>query len=78
MVSGGYYLPTTTIMNEPGIIGARLSIPFFLGVNYDTTISPLPGCVSAERPGRYPPVIAGDYVLQRLNETYGKQGSSTQ
>ena len=58
--------------------GARLSIPFFLGVNYDTTISPLPGCVSAERPGRYPPVIAGDYVLQRLNETYGKQGSSTQ
>jgi len=50
---------------------ARLSIPFFLGVNYDTNIAPLPGCVSAERPGKYPPVIAGDYVLQRLNETYG-------
>ncbi len=50
---------------------ARLSIPFFLGVNYETTISPLPGCVSAERPGKYPPVTAGDYVLQRLNETYG-------
>jgi isopenicillin N synthase-like dioxygenase len=50
---------------------ARLSIPFFLGVNYDTHISPLPGCVSAERPAKYPPVIAGDYVLQRLNETYG-------
>jgi isopenicillin N synthase-like dioxygenase len=50
---------------------ARLSIPFFLGVNYDTRISPLPGCVSAERPAKYPPVIAGDYVIQRLNETYG-------
>ncbi len=52
---------------------ARLSIPFFLGVNYDTTISPLPGCVSAERPAKYPPIIAGDYVLQRLNETYGME-----
>ena len=50
---------------------ARLSIPFFLGVNYDTPISPLPGCVSEERPSKYPPVVAGDYVLQRLNETYG-------
>jgi isopenicillin N synthase-like dioxygenase len=58
---------------------ARLSIPFFLGINYDTEISPLPGCVSAERPAKYPPVIAGDYILQRLNETYGaRQDSSTQ
>ncbi len=55
---------------------ARLSIPFFLGVNYDTPISPLPGCVSAERPGKYPPIIAGDYVLQRLNETYGERPAS--
>jgi isopenicillin N synthase-like dioxygenase len=50
----------------------RMSIPFFLGVNYDTVISPLPSCVSAERPSKYPPVIAGDYVLQRLNETCGR------
>jgi isopenicillin N synthase-like dioxygenase len=55
---------------------ARLSIPFFLGVNYDTLVSPLPGCVSDERPAKYPPVIAGDYVLQRLNETYGGQQGS--
>jgi isopenicillin N synthase-like dioxygenase len=56
-------------INVSGV--ARLSIPFFLGVNYETHISPLPGCVTEERPGKYPPVIAGDYVLQRLNETYG-------
>jgi isopenicillin N synthase-like dioxygenase len=49
----------------------RLSIPFFLGVNYDTNITPLPGCVTRERPSKYAPVIAGDYLLQRLNETYG-------
>lgn len=51
----------------------RLSIPFFLGVNYDTLVSPLPGCVNEERKAKYPPVIAGDYVLQRLNETYAGQ-----
>jgi isopenicillin N synthase-like dioxygenase len=50
----------------------RMSIPFFLGVNHETLISPLPSCISAERPSKYPPVIAGDYVLQRLNETYGR------
>jgi isopenicillin N synthase-like dioxygenase len=58
---------------------ARLSIPFFLGINYDTRISPLPACVSADRPAKYAPVIAGDYILQRLNETYGsRQDSHTQ
>jgi len=50
----------------------RMSIPFFLGVDPDTPISPLPSCVSADRPAKYPPVIAGEYVLQRLNETYGR------
>jgi isopenicillin N synthase-like dioxygenase len=50
----------------------RMSIPFFLGVDHDTPISPLTCCVSADRPGKYPPVIAGEYVLQRLNETYGR------
>jgi isopenicillin N synthase-like dioxygenase len=49
----------------------RLSIPFFLGVNYDTKISALPGCVNTDRPDKYPVVIAGDYIYQRLNETYG-------
>jgi isopenicillin N synthase-like dioxygenase len=49
----------------------RLSIPFFLGVNYETNITAIPGCVSDARPGKYAPVIAGEYVTQRLNETYG-------
>jgi isopenicillin N synthase-like dioxygenase len=50
---------------------ARYSIPFFLGTNYDTVIDALPGCVTAERPQKYEPVIAGDYVRSRFDATYG-------
>jgi len=57
------------VINKTG--RARYSIPFFLGVNYDTVIDALPGCVTAARPRKYEPVIAGDYVQQRLDATYG-------
>jgi isopenicillin N synthase-like dioxygenase len=49
---------------------ARYSIPFFLGSNHDTLIEALPGCVSADRPAKYPPVRAGDYVQGRFDATY--------
>jgi isopenicillin N synthase-like dioxygenase len=49
---------------------ARYSIPFFLGSNHDTRIAALPGCVSADRPAKYPPVLAGDYVQSRFDATY--------
>jgi isopenicillin N synthase-like dioxygenase len=49
---------------------ARYSIPFFLGSNHDTLIEALPGCVSTDRPAKYPPVRAGDYVQGRFDATY--------
>jgi isopenicillin N synthase-like dioxygenase len=49
---------------------ARYSIPFFLGSNHDTPIEALPGCVSTERPAKYPPVLAGDYLQSRFDATY--------
>ncbi|HUW79617.1 MAG TPA: 2-oxoglutarate and iron-dependent oxygenase domain-containing protein [Acidocella sp.] len=49
----------------------RYSIPFFLGLNYDTLIDVLPGCVTPERPRKYEPVVAGDYVQSRFDATYG-------
>ncbi len=49
---------------------ARYSIPFFLGSNHDTLIEALPGCVSTDRPAKYPPVLAGDYVQSRFDATY--------
>lgn len=56
---------------------ARRSIPFFCGSNYDTVLNPLPGCVTADRPAKYPPVTAGDYVLSRFDATYGYRQAET-
>jgi len=62
----------STIHRAINITGKpRYSIPFFLGANYDTVIDALPGTVTAERPKKYEPVTAGDYVQSRLNATYG-------
>ncbi len=49
---------------------ARYSIPFFMGSNHDTVIAALPGCVGTDRPAKYAPVLAGDYVQSRFDATY--------
>jgi isopenicillin N synthase-like dioxygenase len=66
-------LPSTThrVINPPperrGV--ARYSTPFFLHFAPDFLIETLPGCVSAERPNRYPvPITADAYLEQRLRE----------
>lgn len=41
---------------------ARYSIPFFIGTNPEAMIEVLPSCVSAERPARYAPIRASDYI----------------
>jgi isopenicillin N synthase-like dioxygenase len=48
----------------------RYSIPFFFGPSSNTTIAPLPSCVSAETPAAYPPVLAGPYLESRFAATY--------
>lgn len=48
---------------------ARYSMPFFLHFAPDYLIRTLPGCVSAERPDRYPePITARAYLEERLRE----------
>ncbi|KAK4889035.1 hypothetical protein LTR27_012151 [Elasticomyces elasticus] len=63
----------------------RFSVPFFFSINYDQVVEvsrsrsdgitradlnqTLPSCVSAENPSKYPPVKAGEYVLERLRAT---------
>jgi isopenicillin N synthase-like dioxygenase len=48
---------------------ARFSMPFFLHFAPDFEIRTLPGCISAERPDRYPQAItARAYLDERLRE----------
>jgi isopenicillin N synthase-like dioxygenase len=44
----------------------RLSIVFFTGPNRTAEIDVLPSCVSAERPAKYSPVVAGEYVRAKI------------
>ena len=52
----------------------RYSVAFFLDPNPDAIVECLPGCSSAERPAKYPPIRGDDYLLSRLNPTYEKGG----
>ena len=68
-----HVLPSTThrVVNPPPERrgSARYSMPFFLHLASDFPIETLPGCISAERPDRYPQAItANGYLEQRLRE----------
>lgn len=68
-----HVLPSTThrVVNPPLARAghARYSMPFFLHFNPDVLIEPLPGCVTADNPNRYPePITAQGYLEERLRE----------
>lgn len=68
-----HVLPSTThrVRNPAGERArfSRYSMPFFLHPRSDFRIETLPGCVSADRPDRYPDgITADDYLQQRLRE----------
>lgn len=44
----------------------RRSVAFFHDGNFDGLIECLPTCVSADRPARYEPVLAGDHLMAKL------------
>jgi len=57
------------VMNPPG--RDRYSIAFFFDPNPDAMIACLPGCAAPGRAAKYPPILAADYLRQRLVATYG-------
>ena len=68
-----HVLPSTThrVVNPPPERRghARYSMPFFLHPAPDFLIETLPGCISAERPNRYPePISSHAYLHERLVE----------
>ncbi len=68
-----HVLPSTThrVVNPVAarVNFPRYSMPFFLHFNSDFPIATLPGCVTPDRPSRYPePILADDYLRERLRE----------
>ncbi|KIN99741.1 hypothetical protein M404DRAFT_782075 [Pisolithus tinctorius Marx 270] len=55
-------------INRSGV--RRYSIPLFFGTDYHVNVEPMPSCISPERPPKYEPISAGDYVQKRLREMY--------
>ncbi len=50
--------------------GDRYSCPYFFDMDMDATVSCLPSCTDGANPPRFPPVLYGDYLLERLNKNY--------
>jgi isopenicillin N synthase-like dioxygenase len=54
----------------------RYSVAFFFDPDPDSTVSCLPTCSGPDRPSKYPPVTAADYLMSRLNPTYAHPNAS--
>lgn len=49
---------------------SRHTVVFFCDANPNTEIACLPSCQDAQNPPLYPPILAGEYLVSRLNRTY--------
>lgn len=47
----------------------RYSIPFFYEPNFFTMVECLPSCYK-DRPPKYPPVVSGQYLLNKYQKTH--------
>ena len=50
----------------------RYSVAFFLDPDPDAVVTCLPTCTGPERPAKYPPVTAAEFLRSRLEPTYAK------
>ena len=58
-----------------GSAADRLSVVFFHHPNYDAEIACIPTCTGDDNPPKYPPVKAGEYLVERFDATYSyRQG----
>jgi isopenicillin N synthase-like dioxygenase len=50
----------------------RYSVAFFLDPDPDATVACLPGCAAPDRPAKYAPVVAAEFLKSRLEPTYAR------
>ena len=48
----------------------RYSIPFFIDLDFDAVVEPLPTCVSARNPAKYSPYTCGEHKYARFVKSY--------
>jgi isopenicillin N synthase-like dioxygenase len=61
------------VVSPPG--RDRYSVAFFLDPDPDAIVACLPTCAGPDRPARYTPVTASDFLRSRLEPTYAKRDS---
>jgi isopenicillin N synthase-like dioxygenase len=58
------------VPTDDRVARSRYSIAFFCQPNADAEITCIDSCQSATNPPRYPPVLAGEYLISLLQATY--------
>jgi isopenicillin N synthase-like dioxygenase len=74
--NGLYQSTPHRVMNVPG--ADRYSLPFFNDLNYHARVECLPTCQSPDNPPQYPPIKAGEHILEMYRKTYGYLGMEIQ
>src|SRR5439155_21175300 len=48
----------------------RYSLPFFFDPIFEADLTVLATCVGPDRPAKFPPTTGGQYLLDRINQTF--------
>ncbi len=56
----------------------RYAIPFFLDCDYRTVMEPLPSCVDADHPAKYPPFTYPEFMSEYASRNYAEREAGRQ